>query len=623
MVYPNVWEGAAMSRHINKAELISKVRQLTGLTNDEKSALLELLNEKKMYGLVWENHEEAVEEQLREQLPVLREVPERRILSDDADAPNHIIIEAENLHALVALTYTHAGKIDVMYLDPPYNTGNKDFVYNDSYVDSEDSYRHSKWLSFMEKRLKIAKTLLSDKGVVFISIDDNEQANLKLLCDEVFGQENFVALIPWRKRTAKSDVPHGLSQDYEWVLCYSKELFQAGIKKETRKYYETPDFPNKPWRVHDMTTQRSSIERPNCYFTIVNPKTGKKYPANSNRVWANNEETFVDYYKNDRIVFPGDYDFLNISKPVIRYWKDDDEKKAGDLFGFTAVSTDLPADIGMTQDGTKDIDAVFGSKVFGFPKPLSLIKYLLQIATPRAKNVTVLDFFAGSGTTMHAAMQLNAEDGGHRRCILVTNNENGICENVTYERNKRVMQGYITPKGEQVEGLTKNNLRYYKADFISREPSSKNKRELVKAATDLLCIKENLYEEVKMTCNGKTLRKDYARRFADGEKEMIIIYEPAVIKYIVEELKTWAQKKFIKIYVFSEGRYAYDDDFKDVIGKITLCALPDAIYQAYKRVLPQRRKAQQVETLVDDEDMKEALADAEKYSYQEEKGGEA
>ena len=612
-----------MSKHINKQELINKVRELAGLTNDEKSALLELLNEKKTYGLVWEDHEEAVEEQLREQLPVFREVPERRILSDDADVPNHIIIEAENLHALVALTYTHAGKIDVMYLDPPYNTGNKDFVYNDSYVDSEDSYRHSKWLSFMEKRLKIAKTLLSDKGVVFISIDDNEQANLKLLCDEVFGQENFVALIPWRKRTAKSDVPHGLSQDYEWVLCYSKELFQAGIKKETRKYYETPDFPNKPWRVHDMTTQRSSIERPNCYFTIVNPKTGKKYPANPNRVWANNEETFVDYYKNDRIVFPGDYDFLNISKPVIRYWKDDDEKKAGDLFGFTAVSTDLPADIGMTQDGTKDIDAVFGSKVFGFPKPLSLIKYLLQIATPRAKNVTVLDFFAGSGTTMHAAMQLNAEDGGHRRCILVTNNENGICENVTYERNKRVIQGYTTPKGEQVEGLTKNNLRYYKADFISREQSSKNKRELVKAATDLLCIKENLYEEAKITCNGKTLRKDYARHFVDGDKEMIIIYEPAVIKYIVEELKTWSKKEFIKIYVFSEGRYAYDDDFKDVIEKVTLCALPDAIYQAYRRVLPHRKKVQQVETMLHDEEMKEALADAESYSYQEEKGGEA
>ena len=612
-----------MSRHINKAELISKVRQLDCLTNEEKSALLELLNEKKMYGLVWENHEEAVEEQLREQLPVFREVPERRILSDDADAPNHIIIEAENLHALVALTYTHAGKIDVMYLDPPYNTGNKDFIYNDSYVDSEDSYRHSKWLSFMEKRLKIAKTLLSDKGVIFISIDDNEQANLKLLCDEVLGQENFVALIPWRKRTAKSDVPHGLSQDYEWILCYAKTDFLAGVEKETRKYYETPDFPNKPWRVHDLTKQTSAEERPNSFFTIINPKTKEEYPANPNRTWAITQETFLEYYNANRIVFPGDYDFLRISKPALRYWKADDEKKAGELFGFTSVSTNLPSEVGMTQDGTKDIDAVFGSKVFGFPKPLSLIKYLLQVATPRAKNVIVLDFFAGSGTTFHATMKLNAEDGGCRQCILVTNNENGICENVTYERNKRVIQGYTTPKGEQVEGLTKNNLRYYKADFISREPSSKNKRELVKAATDLLCIKENLYEEVKMTCNGKTLRKDYARRFADGDKEMIIIYEPAVIKYIMEELKTWGQKEFIKIYVFSEGRYAYDDDFKDVIEKVTLCALPDAIYQAYRRVLPQRKKAQQIETMVADEEMKEALADAESYSYQEKKGGEA
>lgn len=611
-----------MSRHINKQELISKVRELAGLTNDEKSALLELLNEKKTYGLVWENHEEAVEEQLREQLPVLREVPERRILSEEADAPNHIIIEAENLHALVTLAYTHAGMIDVIYLDPPYNTGNKDFVYNDSYVDSEDSYRHSKWLSFMEKRLKIAKALLSDKGVVFISIDDNEQANLKLLCDEVFGQDAFVATIPWRKRTAKSDVPHGLSQDYEWVLCYSKEDFLAGIEKETRKYYETPDFPGKPWRVHDMTTQRSSVERPNCYFTITNPKTGDQYPASPNRVWANNEETFQDYYRNDRIVFPGDYDFLRITKPVIRYWKSDDEKKAGELFGFTSVSTNLPNDVGMTQDGTKDIDAVFGSKVFGFPKPLSLIKYLLNIATPRAKDIVVLDFFAGSGTTLHAIMELN-KDGGHRQCILVTNNENGICEQVTYERNKRVIQGYTTPKGEQVAGLTKNNLRYYKADFISREPSGKNKRDLVKASTDLLCIKENMYQETKMVCNGKTLRKDYVRRFTKDSKEMIVIYEPAVIKYIVDELKAWDKKEFIKVYVFSECRYAYDDDFKEVLDKVTLCALPDAIYQAYRRVLPRRKMAQPVEIDLSEEEQAEVLADAAQYSYKEGEGGES
>lgn len=612
-----------MSKHINKTELISKVRELAGLTNDEKSALLELLNEKKTYGLVWENHEEAVELQLREQLPVFREVPERRLLSDDTDAPNHIIIEAENLHALVALTYTHAGKIDVMYLDPPYNTGNKDFVYNDSYVDSEDSYRHSKWLSFMEKRLEIAKTLLSERGVVFISIDDNEQANLKLLCDEVFGADKFIATIPWRKRTAKSDVPHGLSQDYEWVICYAKELFQAGVEKETRKYYETPDFPSKPWRVHDLTKQTSAEERPNSFFTIVNPKTGKKYPANPNRTWAITQESFWEYYKVNRIVFPDDYDFLRISKPVLRYWKEDDEKKAGDLFGFTSVSTKLPIDVGMTQDGTKDINNVFGNKVFGFPKPLSLIKYLLLIATPKAKNITILDFFAGSGTTLDATMQINAEDGGRRQCILVTNNENGICENVTYERNKRVIEGYTTPKGEKVAGLTKNTLRYYKADFVSREPSSKNKRELVKAVTDLLCIKENIYEETKIVCNGKTLRKDYARRFTDGDKEMLIVYEPAVIKYIVEEIEKWSPKEFIKIYVFSEGRYAYDDDFKGIIDKVTLCALPDAIYQAYRRVLPKRKNEPEIETDAAKEEIAEALADADNYSFQDEEGGEA
>lgn len=612
-----------MSRHINKSELINKVRQLSGLTNEEKSALLELLNEKKTYGLVWENHEETVEEQLREQLPFFREVSERRLLSNDAEAPNHIIIEAENLHALVALTYTHDGKIDVIYIDPPYNTGNKDFVYNDSYVDSEDSYRHSKWLSFMENRLRIAKTLLSEKGVIFISIDDNEQANLKLLCDEVFGEEKFVATIPWRKRTAKTDVPHSLSQDYEWIICYAQDGFQAGIQKDSRKYYESPDFPNKPWRVHDMSTQRTAIERPNSNFTIVNPQNGKKYPVNPLAVWRITKEGFPQYMREHRIVFPGDYDFLKISKPVLRYWKEDDEKKAGKTFGFTAASSDLPKDVGMTQDGTKDVTGIFGEKAFGFPKPKSLIQYLVKIATPKAKDCAILDFFAGSGTTLHATMQLNAEDGGHRQCILVTNNENGICENVTYERNKRVIQGYTTPKGQQVEGLKKNNLRYYKADFIPREPSSKNKRELVKASTDLLCIKENIYEETKVICNGKTLRKDYARRFTDGDKEMLIVYEPAVIKYIVEEVKSWPPKELIKIYVFSEGRYAFDDDFKGIIDKVTLCALPDAIYQAYRRVLPKRKNEPEIETDAAKEEIAEALADADNYSFQDEEGGEA
>jgi adenine-specific DNA-methyltransferase len=185
-----------------------------------------------------------------------------------------------------------------------------------------------------------------------------------------------------------------------------------------------------------------------------------------------------------------------------------------------------------------------------------------------------------------------------------------------------VINGYKTPKGVEVAGLKANTLRYYKTDFISRDRTQKNMRDLVKAATDLLCIKENMYQETKIECNGKTLRKDFARRFSEDSKEMIIIYEPAVIKYIVEELKAWDEKEFIKIYVFSEGRYAYDDDFKEVLNIVTLCALPDAIYQAYKRVLPRRKKAQPVEIDLSEEEQAEALADAEHYSYKDEKGGE-
>lgn len=203
--------------NINKQELINKIHTIDGLSADEKSALVELLNTRKKYGLVWEDKPEIVEERLREELPVLTEVRERAIISDDPDAPNHILIEGDNLEALTALSYTHAGKIDVIYIDPPYNTGNKDFVYNDHYVDKEDSYRHSKWLSFMSRRLKIAKQLLSDKGVIFISIDDNEQAQLKLLCDEILGDENFIATLP-RITKASGKTTDKIAQNHDYLM---------------------------------------------------------------------------------------------------------------------------------------------------------------------------------------------------------------------------------------------------------------------------------------------------------------------------------------------------------------------------------------------------------------------
>ena len=189
----------------DRMNLIRRISELEGLTDKERSALLGLLRESKSYGLVWEDKPEAVEEKMQKELPVLKEVPERTIISDVPDAPNHILIEGDNLEALTTLAYTHEGKIDVIYIDPPYNTGNKDFVYNDSFVDKEDSYRHSKWLSFMSRRLKIAKQLLSDKGVIFIQVDDNEAANLKLLCDSIFGESNSLGPFIQNKLNAKND----------------------------------------------------------------------------------------------------------------------------------------------------------------------------------------------------------------------------------------------------------------------------------------------------------------------------------------------------------------------------------------------------------------------------------
>ena len=204
------------------------------------------------------------------------------------------------------------------------------------------------------------------------------------------------------------------------------------------------------------------------------------------------------------------------------------------------------------------------------------------------KTSTILDFFAGSGTTLHAAMQLNAEDGGHRKCILVTNNENNICEEVTYERNKRVIQGYTTPKGEEVPGLTGNTLRYYRTDFISRDRSPRNMRALVAASTDLLCIKNDIYKEAKLA--GRNINPKIARYFAEGGRSMLVIYDERAISAIVKILETVEPgKEKIKVYVFSAGSYAYDDEFEVVADKVQLCALPDAIYQAYQKVLPRRR----------------------------------
>ena len=425
------------------------------------------------YQFTWPDKKKAIRLANTPSTMTLRPCREESV---DFDNTENLYIEGDNLEVLKLLREDYLGKVKMIYIDPPYNTGS-DFVYEDDFSQSSSDYIgnsgqvdesgnrlvqntesngrfHTDWLNMIYPRLKVAKDLLSPDGVVFISIDDNEIENLQKVCREVFGPSNFVATIPWRKRTAKSDVPFGVSQDYEWILVFAKsDSFMASIDGKERKYYTTPDFPNRPWRVHDLTKQTTASERPNSYFTIIDPKTQKEYPANPNRTWAITEDTFEKYYKENRIVFPGEYDFLNISKPVLRYWKEDDMQKAGDSFGRVAVSTKLPEEIGMSQDGTKEITDLFAGKVFSFPKPSSLIQFFIKIIND--KNALILDFFSGSATTAHAILTANASDGGKRRFIMIQLPENtdpnseafkagftNICE-IGKERIRRVRKNIM------------------------------------------------------------------------------------------------------------------------------------------------------------------------------------
>ena len=326
-------------------------------------------------------------------------------------ATDGLLIHSDNFQALNLLQARYREQVKCIYIDPPYNTTSDGFIY-------KDNYRHSSWLSMIIDRLQFSHSLLNNHGGFFTSIDDGEQDNLKKIGNSIFRPENFMTIFPWRKRTAKSDVPFGISQDYEYIVAFAKsDNFLASIEGKERKYFTTDDFPNRPWRIHDMTKQTSAEERPNSFFTMINPKNGKEYPANPIRTWAVAIDTFQEYYDAGKIVFPDDYDFLNIKNPVMRYFKDDDMAKAGENFGRVAVSTKFPDKVGMSQDGTKEITTLFGNKAFGFPKPTSLISFIIETNTKG--NDLILDYFAGSGTTAHAVINLNREDGGKRKYILV------------------------------------------------------------------------------------------------------------------------------------------------------------------------------------------------------------
>lgn len=448
-----------MSTNISKQkreDLLAKIKEIrtfissapqdknTGNLLSYLSDLEKDVNGKK-YGLVFEEHREEIDEVLATHTPVLTEQGDLFI---DNGGEMNFLIEGDNLASLQLLEKTHKGKIDLIYIDPPYNTMSTGFTYSDTLVDNGDNYRHSKWTSFMKHRLELARTLLSPTGCIFISIDDNEFAALKLVCDEVFGYQNFVTTCMWQKiHSIKNDAKY-ISVNHDFIFVYAKniELLKFNLLDRTDEMnnrYKNPDNdPRGPWQSGDLVANEI---RTNGNYDVIGP-TGKIFNVPEGKHWVYSEENMRTLIAENRIWFGKDGTSFPRKK---RYLTEVQQ-------GRTPDSWWTSAEVGHNQEGARELKAVFDGKVvFTNPKPTRLIERIIKMGSK--DNSTILDFFAGSGTTGHSILKYNTNnEGSNRRFILCTNNENNICREVTYERIKRVIdkEGYAA------------SLKYYKVDYV-------------------------------------------------------------------------------------------------------------------------------------------------------------
>lgn len=323
---------------------------------------------------------------------------------------DNIIIKGNNLLALYSLREKYKGRIKLIYIDPPYyfkkTTATDQFKYN-------SNFHLSTWLTFLKDRLSVAKSLLCTGGTIWISISEDGMHYLKLVADSIFDKDCFVGTIPRRTRSGKSDVPFNFSQDFDWLLVYTNVGEDVDVmgRNVERTYYESDDYPGQPWRLADLTKQTTAKERPNSFFTIIDPKTGKEYPASEKRTWNVSKDTFREYYDRGEIIFPDDYDFLNITKPYARKFKKDDDKK-GKLssiisdFQIQGFLKALLYDC-KNEKGNDEIDNLFGRDEFDYAKPEELVKTIIEATTQEGD--IVMDFFSGSGTTIAVAHKMNRQ----------------------------------------------------------------------------------------------------------------------------------------------------------------------------------------------------------------------
>ena len=553
-------------------------------------------NSETQYGLRWMDVPEAFEAEAENAIPTLEEVPGKAISNDDGK-PTHILIEGDNFHALTCLNYTHKGQIDVIYIDPPYNTGSDGFVYKDkrvldkfpdgTTVPTDHPLRHSYWLSFMHKRLELAKNLLSDRGVIFISIDDNEQANLKLLCDQVFGEKNFVGMITRATGTTTGQDTGSLGKASDYILIFSNiSNYEIGGIPLSDKDLERYDMKDEKGNFSILQLRRTGGEdrredRPTMFFPIIAPDGSEIYPYGP-----------TGYESRWRV---GPDKVRKMIDENLLYFKQDDNGRWKVYYKFYSDGkTKRPSNLWTDLDGNKkaqiEIKSIISDTKFDTPKPLQVIKRILELTTQPSS--TILDFFAGSGTTMHATMQLNEEDGGHRQCILVQQNENNICEAVTYERNKRVMQGYTNAKGEAVAGLG-NSMKYYRTAFVGEHKitdiTDADKVALTQKAGCLLALGENTLEEIRTAKSYQIFQLRKGDKPTNDFGYTAVYFSGNLLQFAdfrreIEQIQAANPLTRIAVYVFTWGDPSVFENEFDNLSGITIKPIPQPILEIYQNI---------------------------------------
>ena len=462
---------------IKREKMLKFLETLKEQHSDDESliAINQIENEltSKKYGLVWEEHEEEVDVKMRTHIPVFTEVEAKEIVGASESEQYNFLLEGDNLHSLKLLEKTHKGKIDVIYIDPPYNTGNKDFKYDDTL----DSYKNSKWLSFMWSRLKVAHKLLSSEGIIFISIDDNELYPLKMICDEIFGEQCFVTNLIWQKKTGASDAK-GIATITEYILVYVKDyavmdsVFDKNYEAfDAKRYRYKDEYFNERGPFYYDSLDRGSVRYSDTLnYSIKSPNGDDIYP-NGRKNFENDGWTWK--WSKEKVEWGIRNGFIDITPSskkengwAVRYKiylnVDNENRPIEKSAPYKNLITTI-----LNANAAADIKKMFNGKtVFQYSKPVGLMGFLLSCE--KNKKALILDFFAGSGTTGQAVLEKNMEDGGNRHFILCTNNENNICEEVTYQRLKTVITGKCADGSQYSEGLPAN-LKYYKTDFVDKE----------------------------------------------------------------------------------------------------------------------------------------------------------